>query len=591
MPRLVLLLMLAMLAGLVVYATPKRTTPTIPEKKVRLGVIVVFDQMRGDFVQKWQPYFGRGGFARLQSAGAWYPQCYYPYGNTSTGPGHSAILSGATLDGTGIVNNEWYDRAEAAQVYCAGSDRYQLVPAPKPDDLPRSTVTSTQAETKKKPKAVGNPDRMLAETLGDVVKRETKGKVFGLSLKDRSAILPTGKRPDGAFWFNGQFTTSTYYTDAAPEWVTAFNASGAAEQFFKQTWKRFRPDLDYDAIVGPDDVVGESILNGRTRTFPHTMTGGKDTIGKNYYEALANSPFGNELLLAFAKSCILFEKLGQDDEPDLLVLSFSSNDLIGHTFGPDSHEVFDTTLRSDAIMADLLTFLDGAVGEGRYALTVTADHGVCPLPEFAATHGHPEAKRVPINPIYLDAEKYLQATFGAPPKITPETLPDGTTAKAKPLQWIEANAFPWVYLNHRLLNAKGLKVDTVADSLAAWYRGRKEFETAYTASSLRGPSPANDSYFASVQRSFLSERCGDVYIVLKPYCLTSDPISGTGTSHGTPHEYDQHVPMMILGPGISTGRHEESTTPQQHAAILAQFLGVSTPKNATYRAPTTLFQK
>jgi predicted AlkP superfamily pyrophosphatase or phosphodiesterase len=597
MPRLTLLAFLAALAAVVAVSRPRAQAPVAVENRlpVRLAVVVVFDQMRGDYVDKWRPLFGPNGFRRIQTDGAWFTNCHYPYASTSTGPGHSAILSGATLDKTGIINNEWYDRKAAAQVYCAGSDRYEFVPPPKVIPAPVSKEPKPD-ETARKPKSVGNPDKMLADTVADVLKRESpKSKVFGLSLKDRSAILPTGKRPDGAFWFNGQFTTSTYYTDALPKWVDEFNKSGLAERWYGKSWTRRRPGLDYETYSGPDDVKGENATNGRTTTFPHKMTGGKNMLQKEYYDALANSPMGNELLLAFAKSCIRAEQLGADDEPDLLVVSFSSNDLIGHTFGPDSQEVLDVTLRSDEIVADLLEHLDRVVGAGRYSVAITADHGICPLPEVAA-RTIPEAKdatRVSSVKLVAGAESFLRSKFGKPvgPDEKVEDLTDeAKSSRGKSGLWIESIPAPWVYLNSRQVEAKNLDRDTVAKELADWLKTQPGIQTAYTAKEIATATNPGDQ-LKLVRRSFHPERSGDVYIVLKPYHLIGDPLKSKGTSHGTPHDYDRHVPLMVFGPGLATGSLTEPVTPQHIALVTSHFLGVAAPKDASFELPKSLLAK
>ncbi|QEL19578.1 alkaline phosphatase family protein [Limnoglobus roseus] len=601
MPRLTLLVLLLGF-GLLAVSTGSPALPAIPQPvagklPVKLAVLIVFDQMRGDYVDKWRPLFGPRGFRRIQKDGAWFPNCFYPYAGTSTGPGHSALLSGATLDKTGIIENEWYDRKAAALVYCAGSDRYAFVP-PLPAALP---TTSSKADvTPRKPKPVGHPDFMLAETVADVLKRETagKGKVFGLSLKDRSAILPTGKRPDGAFWFNGQFVTSTYYTDTLPAWVSEFNRKPFkggrpfADQWFGRDWVRSRGDLNYSAFSGPDEVSGEGRLNGRGVTFPHMMTGGKDTLGKEYYEALANSPMGNELLLAFAKACVRAEQLGQDDVPDLLVVSFSSNDVIGHTFGPDSQEVLDVTLRSDEILADFLEFLDEAVGPGNYAVTVSADHGVGPLPEVAAAT-LPEARnstRVDLATFLTAAEHHLSSTFGPPqgPPGKPEDLADEVKAlKGQTGLWIESAPTPWVYLNRRQTDAKNVKTGDVATSLVEWLKRQPAVQTAYTADEIE-TAPHPDDTLKFVRRSFVADRAGDVYVLLKPYYLFADRLRARGTGHGTPYDYDRHVPLLVYGPGLAVGRRSEGAVPQQVAAIVSRFLDLPRPRDAAYDLPRTL---
>lgn len=561
---------LLVLTALALSAPPAAAEPP----KVKLAVVVVFDQLRGDYLEKWQPLFGEGGFRRLQSGGAWFTDCHYPYGITTTGPGHASVLAGCSADRHGIVNNNWYDRASGKTVYCAASDRYQSVP---PVSKAAPAEAPLDAKRPKQPDA-GNPEKLLVPTLADALKEATdrSGKVFGLSLKDRAAIFPTGKHADGAYWFDGRFVTSTYYRDAVPGWVDAFNKSGRADSYFGKDWTRSRPDLDYKKYSGPDDGPGEGKGKGQGTTFPHPTTGGKDKVGKEYYEALATSPHGNDLLLAFAKACVEAERLGQDDVPDLLTVSFSSNDLIGHAWGPDSQEVLDVTLRSDALMADLLGFLDAKVGPGNYSVVVTADHGICPNPEVTAAKGL-DAKRVSPSKLLLGAERVLRDAYGTPA---------GEDKKAKDRSlWIEAISAPYVYLNHRLLKAKGIDPDEAASKLAQWARGQDGVAGAYTNKQLRGDA-TDDELLTKMRKSHHPDRGGDVAVVLKPYYLLSTYV--TGTTHGTPHDYDTHVPLLIYGPGVAGGKRDEKVTPQHACPVVARFLGVVPPKTCEYSLPTTL---
>ena len=425
-------------------------------------------------------------------------------------------------------------------------------------------------------KAFGAPVRMLAPTLGDVVKDVTggKGKVFGLSLKDRSALLPAGKKPDGCYWFDrGQFVTSTYYGERLHPWVAKFNEEKVADRWFGQSWERLRPDLDYVKYSGPDDVVGEGKGVNQGRVFPHPL-GEKKELGSEYYAALANSPFGNQLLLELACRAIADEKLGQRDVPDLLIISFSSNDLIGHTWGPDSQEVLDVTLRSDLIVRDLLSCLDDHVGRGKYALVMTADHGVCPLPEVAQQGGHPAGRLAPLG-LFGAADRHLLEKFGA-----------NADEKSR---WIEAVTEGGIYLNDRVCTARGISPNAVAKELADWLATQPGILVGYTRTQLLGPIPESDSIGRRVQKSFHPERSGDVLFVPKPYYFISGP--KTGTTHGTPHQYDTHVPLVAFGPGIGGGQRDSAVTPQAAAAILAHALGVPAPAKAEAPLPEGLFSR
>jgi len=585
-------IVLASLLGLVLPLVPQRPLaaaepPPADSPQVKLAVLLVFDQVRGDFLQKWKPLFGKGGFVRLQTEGADFVNCHYPFGTTTTGPGHASILSGTCPDRHGIINNGWYEKGES--VYCAGAKRYNLVPAP-------ATKPTTARDA-------GTPDRLLAETVADVLKAtHPHAKVFGLSLKDRSAILPTGKRPDGAYWFTGQFVTSSYYADRLHPWVEEFNTAKIADRWFNKEWTKFRPDLDYEKWSGPDDVPGEgrgvqvTTANDLTRgwaqgrTFPHSNTGGRSKPSKEYYESLANSPFGNDLLLEFTKACIVAEKLGADDVPDLLVVSFSSNDLVGHTWGPDSQEVLDTTLRSDAVVAELLAFLDEKVGAGHYLVGVTADHGICPLVEVSRTKGR-DAKRVDPRTLQAAVEEHLTRRF--PPLIHSALagLAGAVTLEAaKRPNWVQAVSLPWLYLNPKAVAAAGVNPAEVAQAAADALTAHPDVGRVFTRSDLTGQFPQSDVIARRVQRSYHPERSGDVYVVLKEWYLPSKPLE-TGTTHGAPYDYDTHVPLLVFGPGIPGGPREEATTPQALAAIFAKWLGLRLPNKAEFPLPATLLKK
>ena len=564
--------LVAAITGVALFAL-SRPVPPPPDGRPKLVVLVVFDQMRGDYLERWRLLFGPNGFARLQRDGAWFTNCHYPYGTTTTGPGHASMLTGACADSHGIVNNDWQENGNG--VYCAGHPRYQLVP-PAPVFPPDPTEKVAEKKSAEK-KVFGFPGHLLSETVADVLKETSpRSKVFGLSLKDRSAILPTGRRPDGAYWFYGVFGTSDYYTERVHPWVAKFNASRAADRWFNVDWTKSCPDLDYTAWSGPDDVRGEGKGVGQGIAFPHPTTGGKRQLGPKYYEALANSPFGNDLLLAFAKSCIHAEKLGTRDAPDLLVVSFSSNDLIGHTWGPDSQEVMDVTLRSDAIMAELLSYLDERVGKGQYLLAVTADHGVCPLPEVSQSKGIASAQRVDKDELQKELDAHLTRLF-------PTTKPtDGKAAK-----WVEGFSFPWVYLNPRLVTASAQPREAIAAEAAKFLATRSGVSRTFTRAELAGTIPESDAVATRMKRSFHPARCGDVCVILQPYCINSKRLD-TGTTHGAAYHYDTHVPLLVYGPGIRGGTRDEPTTPQAIASIFAKWLNVRRPKAAAFPIQETL---
>jgi predicted AlkP superfamily pyrophosphatase or phosphodiesterase len=533
---------------------PPAFTPS--EDGPRLAVLVVFDQMRGDYLSRWETLFGEGGFRRICTDGAWFQNCHYPYAATQTGPGHASVATGCSPDRHGIIMNDWFerDRANGGQsVYCASRKEFT-----------GTTIT---------------PARLLAPTLADSLKRVTngQGKVVSLSLKDRSAVLPGGRQPDVAFWQSsgGKFVTSSVYRRRAiPSWVTDFNQEKFTDRWKGQSWERLRSDIDYERYSGPDDHKGEDTRIFGGRTFPHPMGPTQDNP-RGYYNAVTCSPFGNDLLLELTKRAVIGEKLGQRHSLDLLCVSFSSNDLVGHAFGPDSQEVLDITLRSDLIVRDLLQLLDDKVGKGRYVLALTADHGICPLPEVAKEKGL-DAGRVSVKKLKEAIDTFLDGKFPG----------SGHSL-------ILAAAGSNLYLNYAEIARRGAKPEEVATALADWLLSQPGVARAFTAQSLRSPSPPVDAIESRVRKSYYADRSGDVILVEKPYYLFGDFPKGTlptGTNHGTPNDYDTHVPLVIYGAGVVPGKRSEAVTPQAAAAILAKGLGIAPPAKAEATVPDGLFK-
>ncbi len=546
--------------------------PTVELPK--LVVLVVFDQMRGDYLKKWQPLFGDGGFKRLQTDGAWFTNCHYPYTYTLTAAGHTSLVTGTSPYKHGIIANDWYDRAKGENVTSV---------TPPPDDVA---------------KGVG-PFRRKAETVGDVLLRVLlgRGRVTSLSIKDRAAILMASLRANLCCWFStssGNFVTSPYYYTEGHSWVSKFNKAKLADQWLDKTWERFDAKLDYATHSGPDDFISEGTGYLQGQTFPHLFQLGKDKTDdkknkQNYYEAVTNSPMGNELLVNFAKTAIVNEKLGQSDKVDLLCLSFSSNDLIGHTWGPDSQEVLDVTLRSDALIKDLLNFLDDKVGKGNYYFALSADHGVCPLPEFAKQQGK-NAGRIEPELLTSLAEDFLNQKF----------LNAGEKA---PWLMQPKKGNPWVYFNYATLTELKLKNEVVESALAKWYSEQPGIDQVFTRTQMMDPrnEEAKEQlpFFANTKRSFHPDCSGDVMVIVKPYHTFSPPTLSKNpekwttyrAAHGTPHAYDTHVPLLVMGPRIQPGVRDQRIAPQAMASILSEALGVPRPKDAEYPAPVGLFKK
>jgi predicted AlkP superfamily pyrophosphatase or phosphodiesterase len=546
----------------------------------KLVVLVVFDQMRGDYLSRWASEFGADGFERMKKEGVWYSAVEIPYSCTSTGPGHASIATGAPPSATGIVENEWYDRKAAATVYCAQPLRpYEMVPP----------VASTEEKASRGSGIGFSPDRLLAETVGDKLKAVTggKSKVVSLSIKDRTAVLMGGKNPDAVYCFDtrdGKFHTDAFYRERAHSWVEEFNSATLVNQWFNKPWERFSLKLDYKALTKNDDVApGEDRGVSQGLFFPHPTNGGLKEIGPKYYEAVETSPFGNELLFELVKKAIAAEKLGAGETADLLCVSFSSNDLIGHRWGPDSWEVLDITLRSDKLIADFLSLLDSTLGKDRYTLVITADHGVCPLPE---QEKFPTAQRVLLsdkeNPLFPQLNLALVSTFGM--------------LGSEPIRWFVANdgkeqerVWPWIYLNYPAIESRGLKTQEVADYVRDWLKGRPFIETAFTRSQIETETFEPGSFGAKVKLAYYPDRCGDVMAIPKPGVLITTYKSGT--NHGTPQPYDSHVPILAIGSGIPTvGTRQEKISSLIVAPILSHALGIERPANAVEKVPAELMK-
>jgi predicted AlkP superfamily pyrophosphatase or phosphodiesterase len=560
----------AVLAALTfVFTTGIAAEPATP----KLLVLIVFDQFRGDYLARWNSLFTDDGFRRLEREGTWFTNCHYPYGVTMTGPGHASLGTGCSPDRHGIITNDWYDRGAGEMVYCATTERYKEIYSPLADGA---------KPPKDKEKGFGAPDRMMVPTFAETLKDATHGqsKVVAVSLKDRSAVLPAGRKADACYWFDdriGQFVTSNFYADKAHVWANDFNAGKPADRWFGTPWTRLRSNIDYAKFSGPDDVSAEGtgVVKKQGRVFPHPMDAGLKRPGRDYWDTVVTSPFGNQLLLDFAIKATTAENLGHGPAIDFLSISFSSNDYIGHQYGPDSQEVMDVTLRADLIVRHLLGALDQHVGRGNYLLALSADHGICPLPEVSASHGK-DAKRIQAVLFATKAIKFLTDKYG----------PVEGSAR-----WIEGvGAFPWVYLNHGLIASKGLKSEDVVDTLANYFRTQDGIQAVYTRRQLDAPPSAGEEPpLRMMRKSYVPARCGDLAIITKPYYLLTT--FTTGTSHGTPHDYDTHVPLVVMGPGIPAGQCDDLVTPQAVVPVFARAAGINPPATTEAILPDRLRAK
>ena len=356
-------------------AQNRRAARTAANTRPRLVLLVVADQFRYDYLERFGDLFGPKGLRRMLMNGASWVDANYDHVPTYTAPGHSTMMTGAYPALTGIIANEWIDRETGRRVTSV-SDPQAILFGGGPGE------------------EAASPRRLMASTLGDEMRMTTldRSKVIGISVKSRAAILPAGRHANAAYWISlktGTIVSSDYYFKQLPPWVVRFDQTHPADRYFGATWDRLLPEIEYRKRAGPDAPPWEKVnpSTGDTNTFPHVITGGQSGPGEKFYDALDNTPFSNEIVLNFAKEAIKNEQLGQDEDTDVLTVSFSANDHVGHRFGPYSQEVMDVTLRFDQQLGELLDFVDAQVGLKNTLVVFTADHGVAPIPEHAIEMG------------------------------------------------------------------------------------------------------------------------------------------------------------------------------------------------------------
>lgn len=520
------ILLLGLLCAALLSATPQGTEKT-KGSKPKLLLVLVVDQFRYDYLNRFASEY-TAGLARLKKAGAVFTNAYFEHFPTVTAIGHSTILSGATPSISGIVGNEWYDRRTKQQV---------------------TSVSDPSVTTLGAPGRMGaSPHRLLVSTVADELKMAGRpNKSIGISIKDRSAILTVGRHADAAYWFDsatGNFVSSTYYFNDLPGWVMEFNRSRVADKYLGADWSPLSKTKDF---------------------WPAKLFGKLPTeIDKKYYDAVVKSPFGNELLVEFAERAIAAEKLGLNGGTDVLTISFSSNDAVGHDVGPDAPEVRDMAIRTDRTIGKLFDYLDNRVGMANVLVVLTADHGVAPLPEAMAKR-HMPGGRIKEQEVLSVVESALNARYG----------------EAK---WLIGKSGPAPYLDHDVIRQKGLDLAEVQKTAADAMRSLSYISRVYTREQLKEGNVTDDFVSRKVRNGFHYERASDLFVVAAPYWL----FQGSGTSHGTPFNYDSHVPIVFMGPGIKPGRYHQKVAVNDIAPTLATMLDVEPPAGAAGRVLTEI---
>ncbi len=488
-------------------------SPFTYAQQPKLIVGIVVDQMRYDYLFRFSDKYGKGGFKRLLSGGFECRNAQYNYVPTYTGPGHASIYTGTTPAVHGIAANDWYDKKTKKPVYCV-SDK---------------TVKSVGATSDH---GLMSPANLDATTIGDEMKISSnkKAKVIAVALKDRSAILPAGHAADAAYWFDGNsgnFITSTFYRNDLPKWLLDFNAKKLALAYLKKGWTPLLPIENYTESISDDNPFEKSPNKKAKPIFPYEYN---KQIEKNDFDIIKSTPWGNTLTKDVAFAAIEGESLGADSVCDLLCISFSSTDFVGHAFGPKSIELEDVYIRLDKDLEELFSYLDAKVGKANYTLFLTADHG--------ASENVGYLQSMKINAGFVDDK-------GLEKKLKIELLKEYGDSL------VLAYKNQQIYLNDSIINLKKLDKFLVEKFCAKYFLAASEVSDVLLGEQLNLQSEGDLLFRGLVQRGYHNKRSGDVLVCYKPGYM--EWVEKTGTTHGTAFSYDTHVPLLFYGKGITIG--------------------------------------
>ncbi len=505
------------------------------QQRPKLVVGIVIDQMRMEYLYRFENDFSNNGFKRIMNKGYVYHNAHYNYTPTYTAPGHASVYTGTTPCSHGIVGNEWYSRKLQKEMYCT-------------DDALVSTLgEGTKSEGEMSPK------NLEATTITDELRMATqfKGKVIGISLKDRGAILPAGHFANWAFWYSktGNFISSTFYGKELPQWVNEFNAQKKYLSYINNGWNLLKPVETYNES-DPDNSPYEGKLYGVEKpVFPYNL---KQMYDKNDAGVLRVTPFGNDYLADFAMRAIEKEHLGKDDITDFLALSFSSTDYVGHVLGARSMELQDTYLRLDITLANMLDYLDKEVGKNNYLVFITADHACAENGVFLKDNKYNVR-----NIHYKDIDKPIKA-------FSKETFGEDLIANYSNFN---------IFLNHQKIKEKGLELSKVKQIFKEYLQTQDYVKRVYTEEEILA-STGNDYFLNFIFNGYDVTQNGDLVVLDKPGYIE---YGTTGTTHGSCYAYDTHVPLLFYGWNIKKGTSHKKQLITQIAPTIAQKIGITFP--------------
>ena len=522
---------------------------TAQHNKPKLVVGLVIDQMRWDYLYRFNELYGAGGFRRLLAEGFSCENTMIPYVPTYTAVGHSCVYTGSVPAINGIVGNNWFDKTTNKVVYCT-------------DDSTATTLGSNTNAGKM------SPDNLWVTTITDELRLSNnfKSKVFGIALKDRGAILPAGHSANAAYWYDGgvgKWISSSYYMKNLPTWVDQFNAKDLASVYMSKDWSTLLPFDKYDLSTS-DNKPYENKINGETGViFPHQLS----AIGAGIkFESFKTTPFANTYTFDFAKTVIENEALGKNTVTDFLAVSISSTDYIGHSFGPNSIEIEDTYLRLDRDIADFLTYLDNQLGKGNYLFFLTADHGVAHIPGFLQEHNIPSGT-VSETAIANELNQVVESNFGIK-KV------------------IQAVMNYQVYLNTDSIEKQGKNVEAIKKLLIKTLTQKPFIVTAFATADIELtalPQPQKEM----MKNGYNAKRSGDIQFTFKPGYFDG----GTkGTTHGLWNPYDAHIPLLWFGWKVKSGKSNREVYMSDISPTLAALLQIQMPSGSVGKVITEVIK-
>jgi predicted AlkP superfamily pyrophosphatase or phosphodiesterase len=526
-------------------------SPTVRElhaERPALVVVVSVDQLTYEYLEKFEKNFAEQGFfTKCRTQGAWFTNCHHRHAATKTGPGHAVQMTGCYPSEHGIIDNDWYDRTTSKSVNCVLDTKAKLIGS-NSDDRPAS------------------PRNMLSETVGDRLRLATnqRSKVFGVAVKDRSAILMAGHFANAAVWMsnNGEWITCDYYMKELPPYLRTFSNAYQWRTYENSVWELLHPADKY--LHGmKEESFGEKPLNSMKADFPHKFD---IATSKNLLRQLTCSPFGNEAVLNAASLILEEEQLGRDEYSDILCVSLSSNDYVGHAFGPHSLEVEDMTYRTDLQLAKFYEHVNQHMQGKSWVMLLTADHAVAPIPELVAKLNRWPASRKPYDrsALQTEIELRLRELFSVP------------ESNKQPL--IQTIYDTDIYLQRSHESLKGENFQKAQRYVRDMLLEREIISNVVTREQLLSGQVAS-KIEEQFRKAFHPQRSGDIMFAVQPYYL----MDGAAATHGSPWQYDTHVPLLLLAGGehaqefMRAGVYHRPVSPAMIAPTLAHWLGVTPP--------------